>query len=193
MERPRLSTTEADRAGAPRVAMSARHWPVSCTGRTRSATCQDRRSGCACRSGQVVETPTAPSGREVPVPCPMAQSDDVLSGHISSLLVRTAGPPSPWSPRSVGVQATSPDLPYRNIDPMPQLAWQPRAWRSGRLCSARLAAWLLLAAVGCTALSYVVSRASGDHHRAGGREPQPAGHRGPGLVTLAGLVSGSPR
>jgi predicted permease len=53
---------------------------------------------------------------------PLAQSDSLLSDGVSSLIVRTAGPAAPL----VGavrreIQASSPDLPYPNIDPMPEL------------------------------------------------------------------------
>jgi len=93
---------------------------------------------------------------------PLAQTDSVMTSPVTALLVRTAGP----SDALAGavrreVQATSADLPYPTIDPMPQkFAWQLRPWRLG---SAILSIFgglgLLLAAIGLYGvLSYVVSQ-----------------------------------
>ena len=93
---------------------------------------------------------------------PLAQSDSLLSDGVSSLIVRTAGPAAPL----VGavrreIQASSPDLPYPNIDPMPQLfADQLRPWRLGSsLFTLFGALGVLLAAIGLYGvLSYGVSQ-----------------------------------
>ncbi|MGE5760499.1 MAG: ABC transporter permease, partial [Gemmatimonadota bacterium] len=93
---------------------------------------------------------------------PLAQSDSVFSDGVSSLIVRTAGPASAL----VGavrreIQASSPDLPYPNIDPMPQLyAEQMRPWRVGSSLFALFGGLgVLLAAIGLYGvLSYVVSQ-----------------------------------
>jgi predicted permease len=93
---------------------------------------------------------------------PLAQSDSLLSDGVSSLIVRTAGPAAPL----VGavrreIQASSPDLPYPNIDPMPELfADQLRPWRLGSsLFTLFGALGVLLAAIGLYGvLSYGVSQ-----------------------------------
>ena len=93
---------------------------------------------------------------------PLAQSDSVIGPGVSSLLIRTAGPAAPL----VGtvrheIQASSPDLPYPNIDPMPELfANQLRPWRLGSsLFTLFGALGVLLAAIGLYGvLSYGVSQ-----------------------------------
>ena len=93
---------------------------------------------------------------------PLAQSDSVLRGGVTSLMIRTAGPAADL----VGtvrreIQASSPDLPYPNIDPMPQLfADQLRPWRLGSsLFTLFGALGVLLAAIGLYGvLSYGVSQ-----------------------------------
>ncbi|MGB7211194.1 MAG: ABC transporter permease [Gemmatimonadales bacterium] len=91
---------------------------------------------------------------------PLAQSDSVFSGGVSSLLVRTAGPAEEMTGAvRRGVQGVSPELPYPNIDPMPQLfADQLRPWLLGSsLFSLFGGLGLLLAAIGLYGvLSYVV-------------------------------------
>jgi predicted permease len=93
---------------------------------------------------------------------PLAQSDSVFRDGVSSLMIRTAGPAAPL----VGavrreIQASSADLPYPNIDPMPELfADQLRPWRLGSsLFTLFGALGVLLAAIGLYgALSYGVSQ-----------------------------------
>ena len=93
---------------------------------------------------------------------PLAQSDSVFSDGISSLIVRTAGPAEPLvDDVRREIQASSPDLPYPNIDPMPQLyADQLRPWRVGSSLFALFGGLgVLLAAIGLFGvLSYVVSQ-----------------------------------
>jgi predicted permease len=93
---------------------------------------------------------------------PLAQSDSVFSDGVSSLIVRTAGPAEALvDDVRREVQASSPDLPYPNIDPMPQLfAWQMRPWRVGSSLFALFGGLgVLLAGVGLYGvLSYVVSQ-----------------------------------
>lgn len=93
---------------------------------------------------------------------PLAQSDSVLHGSVTSLMIRTAGPAG----QLVGtvrreIQASSPDLPYPNIDPMPALfADQLRPWRLGSTLFTLFGALgVLLAAIGLYGvLSYGVSQ-----------------------------------
>jgi predicted permease len=93
---------------------------------------------------------------------PLAQSDSVFSDGVSSLIVRTAGPAEALvDDVRREVQASSPDLPYPGIDPMPQLyAWQMRPWRVGSSLFALFGGLgVLLAAIGLYGvLSYVVSQ-----------------------------------
>jgi predicted permease len=94
---------------------------------------------------------------------PLAQSDSTtLGGAPTSLEVRTAG----TADEMVGavrreIAATSRDLPYVSIDPLPRLfADQLRTWRLGsQLLSVLGAVGLLLAAIGLYGvLSYLVSQ-----------------------------------
>ncbi|HKE91849.1 MAG TPA: ABC transporter permease [Gemmatimonadales bacterium] len=64
---------------------------------------------------------------------PLAQSDSILSSDISSLIIRTSGPAASLTNLvRREIQASSPDLPYPNIDPMPAMfADQLRPWRLG--------------------------------------------------------------
>jgi predicted permease len=93
---------------------------------------------------------------------PLAQSDSVLRSGVSSLMIRTAGPAAPLT-GSIRreIQASSRDLPYPNIDPMPQLfADQLRPWRLGSsLFTLFGALGVLLAAIGLYGvLGYGVSQ-----------------------------------
>jgi predicted permease len=93
---------------------------------------------------------------------PLAQADSVFSDGVSALLIRTAGPAEPLvDDVRREIQASSPDLPYANIDPMPQLfAYQMRPWRVGASLFALFGGLgVLLAGVGLYGvLSYVVSQ-----------------------------------
>jgi putative ABC transport system permease protein len=93
---------------------------------------------------------------------PFAQSDSLLSDGVSSLIVRTAGPAASLvGTVRLEIQANSPDLPYPNIDPMPQLfADQLRPWQLGSsLFTLFGALGVLLAAIGLYGvLGYGVSQ-----------------------------------
>jgi putative ABC transport system permease protein len=93
---------------------------------------------------------------------PLAQSDSVFSDGVSSLIVRTAGPAEPLvDDVRREIQASSPDLPYPSIDPMPQLyADQLQPWRVGSSLFALFGGLgVLLAAIGLYGvLSYIVSQ-----------------------------------
>ncbi|HMA40434.1 MAG TPA: ABC transporter permease [Gemmatimonadales bacterium] len=93
---------------------------------------------------------------------PLAQSDSVFSDGASSLIIRTAGPAEPLvDDVRREIQASSPDLPYPGIDPMPQLyADQLQPWRVGSSLFALFGGLgVLLAAIGLYGvLSYVVSQ-----------------------------------
>ena len=93
---------------------------------------------------------------------PLAQSDSLLSDGVSSLMIRTAGPAAQLTGAvRREIQASSPDLPYPNIDPMPELfADQLRPWRLGSsLFTLFGALGVLLAAIGLYGvLSYGVSQ-----------------------------------
>jgi predicted permease len=93
---------------------------------------------------------------------PLAQSDSVFSDGVSSLMIRTAGPAAPLvDDVRREIQASSPELPYPNIDPLPQLyASQLRPWRIGSSLFALFGGLgVLLAAIGLYGvLSYVVSQ-----------------------------------
>ena len=93
---------------------------------------------------------------------PLAQSDSLLSDGVSSLIVRTAGPAAALAGTvRQEIQASSPDLPYPGIDPMPALfADQLRPWRLGSsLFTLFGALGVLLAAIGLYGvLSYGVSQ-----------------------------------
>ena len=93
---------------------------------------------------------------------PLAQSDSVLGNGVSSLLIRTTGPAgSLVNAVRREIQASSSDLPYPNIDPMPEMfADQLRSWRLGSsLFTLFGALGVLLAAIGLYGvLSYGVSQ-----------------------------------
>jgi putative ABC transport system permease protein len=93
---------------------------------------------------------------------PLAQSDSVFQDGVSSLMIRTAGPAAPLtSAVRREIQASSPDLPYPAIDPMPALfAEQLRPWRLGSsLFTLFGALGVLLATIGLYGvLSYGVSQ-----------------------------------
>ncbi len=93
---------------------------------------------------------------------PLAQSDSAFQDGVSSLMIRTAGPAAPLtSAVRREIQASSPDLPYPAIDPMPALfAEQLRPWRLGSsLFTLFGALGVLLAAIGLYGvLSYGVSQ-----------------------------------
>ena len=93
---------------------------------------------------------------------PLSQADSVFSDGVGSLIVRTSGPAEPLvGPVRREIQASSADLPYPSIDPMPQLyADQLRPWRLGSSLFALFGGLgVLLAAIGLYGvLSYVVSQ-----------------------------------
>jgi putative ABC transport system permease protein len=93
---------------------------------------------------------------------PLVQSDSVSRASVSSLMIRTAGPAAPLTGTiRRAIQASSPDLPYPNIDPMPQLfADQLRPWRLGSTLFTLFGALgVLLAAIGLYGvLGYGVSQ-----------------------------------
>jgi predicted permease len=93
---------------------------------------------------------------------PLAQSDSLLSDGVSSLIIRTAGPAASLAGTvRREIQASSPDLPYPNIDPMPEMfADQLRPWRLGSsLFTLFGALGVLLAAIGLYGvLGYGVSQ-----------------------------------
>jgi predicted permease len=160
--------TPTDHAGAQRVAvvnetMARLYWP----GEDPIGKCLKvggRTSLCREIVGTVEDARRNSVTDEVVVQyfIPLAQTDSVMTWPVTALLVRTAGPSEALvGPVRREVQATSEDLPYATIDPMPQkFAGQLRPWRLGSaILSVFGALGLLLAAIGLYGvLSYVVSR-----------------------------------
>jgi predicted permease len=159
--------TDADDAGAQRVAvvnetMARLVWPdEDPIGKTMKVGNDPRPFGVV---GVVEDARREEVTDEVVVQyfVPLAQADSVFSDGVSSLIIRTAGPAEPLvDDVRREIQASSPDLPYANIDPMPQLfAYQLRPWRVGSSLFALFGGLgVLLAGVGLYGvLSYVVSQ-----------------------------------
>ncbi|MFI5234920.1 MAG: ABC transporter permease [Gemmatimonadales bacterium] len=162
------SFTEADNAGGQRVAMVSETfaklaWP----GQEPLGKCLKvgfKNAPCSEVVGVVEDARRNEVKEELNAQyfIPLAQSDSVFSGGVSSLLVRTVGPADQMEGAvRREVQAVSAALPYPQIDPMPRLyADQLRPWELGSsLFTLFGGLGLLLAAIGLYGvLSYVVSQ-----------------------------------
>jgi predicted permease len=160
--------TEADGVGAQRVAivnetMAKLYWP----GENPIGKCLkigDPPVACSLVVGvaENVRKDEITDETVVQYYVPLAQASSLLDTPLFLLFVRTRGPADAMvGPVRGAVQASAPNLPYPNVDPMPQLfASLMRPWRLGSLLLSLFGGLgMLLAALGLYGvLSYTVSQ-----------------------------------